>query len=455
MVSVTVQYPPSLGQNLPSHALTFGYSTPCSTSIQTKNTKEGAIQLTAQAPSYSKCGYTTSTQVPVFLNVERPNSNSSQLEIGSFAYMDTNNQSFPSTSPSMQNRKRKASHDEQDPRSPPAKRPTSQPIRSKSESFYYPQPPMAPPPLTPNGYSYGPSNNDRGYMYNNGYDSRQTSSAAQSPSTSAYLYPETAGSSSTVLTPTQPQVSPWSSEFPSSLSMSMGASTITARSPISGPSGVYQSSQHSHQHLPPLQVAHAENMPTPSLIRTSTLQSAVHPNGSRPGGYNPYNGIYPQKASIQLRGDLDSIGESYTWTEEEWDNRRRLVEFHRQQRGSEIIADFQTVSPTERSTSSICISCIYWREKNAAYVTSVDCIYLLESLIGEKFTVEEKNRIRRNLEGFKPMTVSKGKPDSESFFKVIMNFSEPKPRNIEKDVKVFPWKILKDALKKIVGKYVS
>ncbi|RPA80159.1 hypothetical protein BJ508DRAFT_193084, partial [Ascobolus immersus RN42] len=143
------------------------------------------------------------------------------------------------------------------------------------------------------------------------------------------------------------------------------------------------------------------------------------------------------------------------WNQEEWDSRRKLVEFHRQQKGNTIITDFNTVSPTERSTSSICISCIYWREKNAAYVTSVDCIYLLESLIGEKFTVEEKNRIRRNLEGFKPLTVSKGKPESESFFKVIMNFPEPKPRNIEKDVKVFPWKILKDALKKIVGKYVS
>jgi hypothetical protein len=33
------------------------------------------------------------------------------------------------------------------------------------------------------------------------------------------------------------------------------------------------------------------------------------------------------------------------------------------------------------------------------YVTSVDTIYLLESLVAVRFTVEEKNRIRRNLEG--------------------------------------------------------
>ncbi|KAK9701438.1 hypothetical protein K7432_011706 [Basidiobolus ranarum] len=36
-----------------------------------------------------------------------------------------------------------------------------------------------------------------------------------------------------------------------------------------------------------------------------------------------------------------------------------------------------------------------------------------------------------------------------------MSFPNPKPRNIEKDVKVFPWKILPLALKKIIGKYTT
>lgn len=89
------------------------------------------------------------------------------------------------------------------------------------------------------------------------------------------------------------------------------------------------------------------------------------------------------------------------------------------------------------------------------FITSVDCIYLLESLISVRFTVEEKNRIRRNLEGFRPLTVSKCKPESAEFFKLIMSFPNPKPRNIEKDVKVFPWKVLPYALKKIVGKYTA
>jgi hypothetical protein len=36
-----------------------------------------------------------------------------------------------------------------------------------------------------------------------------------------------------------------------------------------------------------------------------------------------------------------------------------------------------------------------------------------------------------------------------------MSFPNPKPRNIEKDVKVFPWSIFGTALKKIISKYVS
>ncbi|KAJ1669463.1 hypothetical protein EV182_008750, partial [Spiromyces aspiralis] len=36
-----------------------------------------------------------------------------------------------------------------------------------------------------------------------------------------------------------------------------------------------------------------------------------------------------------------------------------------------------------------------------------------------------------------------------------MSFPNPKPRNIEKDVKVFSWKILPFALKKIIGKYMN
>lgn len=193
----------------------------------------------------------------------------------------------------------------------------------------------------------------------------------------------------------------------------------------------------------------------PKLVRTSTMQQS--PPGvcsslaiGQTQNFNPY-AMAPLKANLKLKGDLETMKEG--WTAEEKEARRRLVEFKRHQVNSSITAEFKPVSPQDRQASSITISCIWWKERNEYYVTSVDTIYLLEALVGVRFTVEEKNRIRRNLEGFRPMTVSKARADSEEFFKVIMGFPHPKPRNIEKDVKVFPWKILSTALKKIISKY--
>ncbi|KAI0007675.1 hypothetical protein F4779DRAFT_494780 [Xylariaceae sp. FL0662B] len=187
----------------------------------------------------------------------------------------------------------------------------------------------------------------------------------------------------------------------------------------------------------------------PQLVRTSTLQSSGSSNG---GQLNPY-ALYSTKASLKINGDLESMASN--WTQEEWDNRRRIVMFNKKQQGSTLSTTFKPVSVTERPPNSICISCIYWAEKKECFVTSVDTISLLEQLVvaPARFTVEEKNRIRRNLEGYRPLTVSKAKTESEEFFKIIMGFPNPKPRNIEKDVKVFPWKILDPALKKIISKY--
>ncbi|KAF4966259.1 hypothetical protein FSARC_6058 [Fusarium sarcochroum] len=187
---------------------------------------------------------------------------------------------------------------------------------------------------------------------------------------------------------------------------------------------------------------------TPQLVRTSTISANAGSNTH----YQPIS-LYSGKAVLKIAGKLESMAEN--WTSEEWTNRRRIVLFRKTQKQSTVNATCQSISVNERPPNSICISCIWWAEKGECYVTSVDTIYLLEQLVAapNRFSVEEKNRIRRNLEGFHPQTVSKAKPDSEEFFKIIMGFPNPKPRNIEKDVKVFPWKILESALKKIIGKY--
>ncbi|KAF9357000.1 hypothetical protein BGX34_009646 [Mortierella sp. NVP85] len=192
-----------------------------------------------------------------------------------------------------------------------------------------------------------------------------------------------------------------------------------------------------------------------TAMTTTTPSAAGYIQQSQPlpiPSYSPYGNML-NKANLKFNGNLDDM--AINWSGEEWESHRRLVQFWRRQDGNDIHCSFAPVSPADRQPNSIVISCIYWAEKNDCFLTSVDCIYLLESLIAARFTVEEKNRIRRNLEGFRPITVSKCKPESAEFFKLIMSFPNPKPRNIEKDVKVFPWKVLSYALKKIISKYTA
>jgi hypothetical protein len=183
------------------------------------------------------------------------------------------------------------------------------------------------------------------------------------------------------------------------------------------------------------------------------LKSITHIPPTSVANYQPYPGLI-SRINLDLKDNLDRMTES--WTKEEWKNNRRLVLFHPEQMNNTIQCHFQSIlPPVQQHHQRIIVSCIYWKERQDFYITSVDCIYLLESLMNTKFNVEEKNRIRRNLEGFRPLTVSKCKGEGAEFFKLIMSFPNPKPRNIEKDIKVFPWKALPYALKKIITKYTA
>ncbi|CAO3625260.1 unnamed protein product [Cunninghamella echinulata] len=227
----------------------------------------------------------------------------------------------------------------------------------------------------------------------------------------------------------------------------------------------------------------------------SSYKSGASLPSTTVANYQPYPGLI-SRANLIILGDLDTI--MTDWQPEEIHQKRRLVQFQRSHIGQDIQCSFRAIlaeeymntnsnnDPTledhshqpppqsqqqvikehhhhmdqfklhhQQQSPHTIISCIYWDEKNEFYVTSVDCIHLLEDLMNVRFTVEEKNRVRRNLEGFRPLTVSKCKAESADFFKLIMSFPNPKPRNIEKDVKVFPWRTLPYALKKIVTKYTA
>ena len=196
------------------------------------------------------------------------------------------------------------------------------------------------------------------------------------------------------------------------------------------------------------------NNPFPQLVRTTALSQAASSLGSGGLGQPNTEGMIqsPYRASLEIRGNnLNSMTQN--WTMPEWQAKRRLVQYQRYQNGPLIIVDFSPLDPDQYNSNIHCISCILWEERNEYFVTSVDCISLLEALVNTQFSVEEKNRIRRNLEGYHPLTVTKSDLDSRNFFRLIMSFTSPKPRRIEKSIKIFKWSLLSRALQKIVSKY--
>ncbi|KAF9529303.1 hypothetical protein CPB83DRAFT_927452 [Crepidotus variabilis] len=211
----------------------------------------------------------------------------------------------------------------------------------------------------------------------------------------------------------------------------------------------------------------AQNLPTPSptgsdrshhpkspkksalranrRIKSGTIARTRHNNHTEP------DDLYAHTPILDLVTPLSSI--CGDWSDSELSVGRRLVRFTKVQDGCKLIVSCEPISQDEFQETEIVISCIFRESTEFHYVTSVDVIYLLERLTNGDFPVEEKNRIRRNLEGLRPTTVSKHKPGFGDFFQRIMEFPDPKPRNIEKDLKVFEWSLLSQALEKILSKY--
>ena len=197
------------------------------------------------------------------------------------------------------------------------------------------------------------------------------------------------------------------------------------------------------------------------FVRLSLIQK---PSRRRSAGSSPDAGPRPYPLSINpavlvVQGYLDAMAMQANWTPEERAVKRRLVRFWRQHNGTTINVYFRPLRADERSLphdkNERRISCIYCEKEDKCYITSVDTIFLLELLVDyREFHTNEKNRVRRNLESFDPETVSKSKPEKESLFELIMGFSDPKPSKIKKDVKVFDWSNLEQALNKVVSKYV-
>jgi len=152
------------------------------------------------------------------------------------------------------------------------------------------------------------------------------------------------------------------------------------------------------------------------------------------------------------------------WSLFELRSRRRLVAFTCKTDKARLIAEFTAVPVSTLDlapSGSIVISCIYVQDhtsqlQNSCIVTSYDFINLIKWMLGTPawYEVDERNRVRRNLEVFSPVTLQKvGSHDYLDLFRQVTSYENPRPWNIQKDFKVFDWSLVETMMREIVKKY--
>lgn len=141
---------------------------------------------------------------------------------------------------------------------------------------------------------------------------------------------------------------------------------------------------------------------------------------------------------------------------------RRLVRFSRKQIGRVVTLSFELVTSYSKedddAENKIIISCLLPPEQKFHFITSVDFVRLISMLVNpttKKLSIEEKNRVRRSLEVFQPLTLKKHEASTAGIFNYLMCLHTPRPFTIAKDIKMFEWYTLEDGLAKILAKYVS
>lgn len=182
-----------------------------------------------------------------------------------------------------------------------------------------------------------------------------------------------------------------------------------------------------------------------SLLRTSTLLSEY---------IRKHLGFINTPIQIHVSPDVNQV--MCGWSGQEITLGRRLVVLNvARESYANFYIDSEIISPESYTPDDrrLVISCIWWQEKSRFVVTSVDVILVLEFMVGEQFSIEEKSRIRRNLQFLKPWTITRSNNESKRIFHSLMAMDNPRPRNIEKGLKVFEWNQLFVAVKKVLSKY--
>jgi hypothetical protein len=207
-------------------------------------------------------------------------------------------------------------------------------------------------------------------------------------------------------------------------------------------------------------------IPSPSMTPTTPL-SAISDTLDSPSV--PTMNVSPASSNYSLPGPSSSnfvhfevpLGNmGMGWHPFESDVGRRIVKFHvRRAPGGFRTVSCRPIHPSEyvgpvSGGIMDTVSCIANPVTGELVITSCDLLELAGLLYGEKPETEEKNRLRRHIERMEPRTIGKRR-DPDGLFARIASYNEPRALTIVKDVKVFEWARLEEALEMIMAKGIA
>jgi hypothetical protein len=201
----------------------------------------------------------------------------------------------------------------------------------------------------------------------------------------------------------------------------------------------------SNQCSPTLSYTYEASSPTESSYSSSPSPSPTVAHPRLPGHHE----------FVRFQQPLDALVEG--WTPVEREAGRRLVQFSiLQGPGHCRTVRCRVVPPSSRVSAAgmtSIVSCLAGPQ-GGFLITSVDLLRLAALLYGDTPRTEEKNRLRRHLERFGPRTIGRQK-DVGGLYTRIATYDEPSPLTINKDIKIFKWARLEDAMDAIIAKRVT
>lgn len=190
-----------------------------------------------------------------------------------------------------------------------------------------------------------------------------------------------------------------------------------------------------------------------------------------------------------LSNDLVDRSETELW------ERRRRIRFTRSQEGRTIGIVFRPIlrsglREAKRDPYSVVVNCVRLnlpvcltdlpksRKKNAmkldlaqlvrgpcateSYITGVDLLRIFQFIVnpaGGEFSAYERRTLRRTIDTFHYFTLKKDVIHQEGLGQHIVSWlaemPEPRPISIAKDLKIFRWSVVENAIEKLTAKFVS